>query len=187
MTLPGTFRHAGVVDAGDIRRLAAEAFRAAPFERVSAGRWQARTDELIWAVDLDRGRSWSAWSVMAGILVREWHGGLVAPRHNDGDVIVEYSALGDAVPPAAAGSRFDDHRSYFTMVFDHRHDLAGEDERRAAFAFMAGDLARHVRELPAVADLRAAVAAGLFDSGFVRRGLREAKHSPCSEVAPSSG
>ena len=61
------------------------------------------------------------------------------------------------------------------MVFDHRHDLAGEDERRAAFAFMAGDLARLVQELPAVTDLRGAVAAGLFDGGFVRRGLREAR------------
>jgi hypothetical protein len=64
------------------------------------------------------------------------------------------------------------------MVFDHRHDLAGEDERRAAFAFTAGDLARLVQELPAATDLRAAVAAGLFDGGFVRRelrGLREAQ------------
>jgi hypothetical protein len=176
-SLPGAFGHAGVVDARDIWRLAAEAFRAAPFERVSAGRWQARTEELIWAVELDRGRSWSAWSVMVGIVVREWHAGLVVPRHNDGDVMVEYSALGDAVPPAAAGSRFDDHRSYFTMVFDHRHDLAGEDERRAAFAFMAGNLARLVQELPDVTDLRAAVAAGLFDGGFVRRELREAREA----------
>jgi hypothetical protein len=112
---------------------------------------------------------------MVGIVVREWHAGLAVPRHNDGDVIVEYSALGDAVPPAAARSRFDDHRSYFTMVFDHRHDLAGEDERRAAFAFVAGNLARLVQELPTVADLRAAVSSGLFNGGFVRRGLREAQ------------
>jgi hypothetical protein len=112
---------------------------------------------------------------MVGIVVREWHAGLVVPRHNDGDVMIEYSALGDAVPPTAAGSRFDDHRSYFIMVFDHRHDLAGEDERRAAFAFMAGDLARLVQELPAETDLRGAVAAGLFDGGFVRRRLREAQ------------
>jgi hypothetical protein len=163
------------VDAGDIRRLAAEAFRAGAFERVAAGRWRARTEELSWAFDLDRGRSWSAWSVMVGIVVREWHVGLAVPRHNDGDVMIDYSLLGDAVPPAAAESRFDDHRSYFTMVFDHRHDLAGEDERRAAFAFMAGDLARLVGELPTVADLRAAIAAGLFDGGFVCRGLREAR------------
>ncbi|MCW2936779.1 MAG: hypothetical protein JWM19_7741 [Actinomycetia bacterium] len=112
---------------------------------------------------------------MVGIVVREWHAGLAVPRHSDGDVMVEYSALGDAVPPAAARSRFDDHRSYFTMVFDHSHDLAGEDERRAAFAFMAGNLARLVQELPTVADLRAAVAAGLFNGGFVRRGFREAQ------------
>jgi hypothetical protein len=165
----------GTVDAGDIRKLVAEALRAGPFERVAAGRWQARTEELIWTFGLDRGRSWSAWSVMVGIVVREWHAGLAVPRHNDGDVMIDYSLLGGAVPSAAAGSRFDDHRSYFTMVFDHRHDLAGEDERRAAFAFMAGDLARLVAELPTVADLRAAVAAGLFNSGFVRRGLREAQ------------
>jgi hypothetical protein len=163
------------VDAGDIRKLVAEAFRAGPFERVAAGRWQARTEELIWAFDLDRGRSWSAWSVMVGIVVREWHAGLAVPRHDNGDVMVEYAALGDAVPPAAAGSRFDDHRSYFTMVFDHRHDLAGEDERRAAFAFMAGDLARLVREVPMAADLRAAAAAGLFTGGFVHPRLLEAQ------------
>jgi hypothetical protein len=74
---------------------------------------------------------------MVGIVVREWHAGLDAPRHQDGDVMIQYPMLGDAVPPTAAGSRFDDHRSYFTMVFDHHHDLADEDERRAAFAFMA--------------------------------------------------
>jgi hypothetical protein len=108
---------------------------------------------------------------MVGIVVREWHPDLAAPRHNDGDVMVGYPALGDSVPPAAARSRFDDHRSYFTMVFDHRHDLAGEDERRAAFAFMAEDLARLVREVSRVADLRAA-AAGLFTGGFVRGRLR---------------
>jgi hypothetical protein len=175
MTPPSTFGHAGVVDAGDTRRLVAEAFRAGPFDRVAAGRWQVRTEELIWAFDLDRGRSWSAWSVMVGIVVRAWHAGLDVPGHRDGDVMIEYPALGDAVPPAAAGSRFDDHRSYFVMVFDHRHDLADEEERRAAFAFMAGDLARLVREVPAVADLRAAVAAGLFNGGFVCRALREAQ------------
>jgi hypothetical protein len=86
--------------------------------------------------------------------------------------MIEYAMLGEAVPPTAAKSRFDDHLSYFTMVFDHRHDLAGEEERRAAFAFMTGDQARLVQELPTVGDLRAAVAAGLFAHGFVRPRLR---------------
>lgn len=36
------FGHARAVEAGDIRRLAAEALRAGPFERIEAGRWQAR-------------------------------------------------------------------------------------------------------------------------------------------------
>jgi hypothetical protein len=114
----------------------------------------------------------SAWSVMTGIVVRQWHTGLDRPRHHDGDVIVEYRALGDAVPSAAAGPRFDDHLSYCTMVFDHRNDLADEDERRAAFAFMSADLTRLVREVPTLAGLKAAVADGLF-RGFIRRQLRE--------------
>ena len=161
------------MDADVVRRLVTEAFRASPFERVAAGRWQARTDELIWAFDLDRGRSWSPWAVMIGIVVRERHPGLAVPRHNDGEVMIEYPMLGDAVPPAAAGSRFDDHLSYFTMAFDHQHDLISEDERSAAYAFMAGDLARMVRAMPEVSDLRAAVKAGLFARGFVLPALRK--------------
>lgn len=164
-----------VMDAGALRRLVTEAFEESPFERVAARRWQARTDELIWAFDLDRGRPWSAWAVMAGIVVREWHADLAALRHHEGDVMIEYPMLGEAVPPATAGSRFDDHLSYFTMVFDHRHALISEQERRAAFRFMASDLVRLVQELPAVSDLRTAVTAGLFSRGFVRSRLRQAQ------------
>jgi hypothetical protein len=163
----------GIVEAKEVRRLVVKAFAASPFERVAAGRWRADTGELIWVFDLDRGRSWAAWSVMVGVVVREWHPELAALRHNNGDVMIDYSLLGSAVPPAAAGSRFDDHRSYFSMVFDHRHDLVGEEERAEAFAFMASDLAAIVGRLPAVADLRAAVAAGQFRSGFVCRQLLE--------------
>jgi hypothetical protein len=161
------------VDAGVVRRLITDAFQESPFERVGAGRWQARTEELIWAFDLDRGQSWSAWAVMVGIVVREWHADLAVPRHHDGDVMIEYAMLGEAVPPAAASSRFGDHLSYFTMIFDHRHDLVSEEERAEAFTFMAGDLAYLIQELPTVSDLRAAVAAGRFTRGFVRPRLRE--------------
>ena len=111
--------------------------------------------------------------MMIGIVVREQQPGLTAPRHNDGEVMIEYPMLGDAVPPAAAGSRFDDHLSYFTMAFDHKHGLISEDERSAAYAFMAGDLARIVRAMPDVSDLRAAVTAGLFARGFVLPALRK--------------
>jgi len=161
------------VDAGVISRLITDAFRGSRFERSGAGRWQARSEELIWAFDRDRGRSWSAWAVMVGVVVREWHVDLAVPRSRDGDVMIEYAMLGEAVPPAAVGSRFGDHLSYFTMVFDHRHDLVGEEERAAAFAFMAGDLADLVQELPTVSDLRAVVAAGRFSRGFVRPRLQE--------------
>ena len=156
-----------------VRALVTEAFRASPLERVAARRWQARTDELIWAFDLDRGRSWNPWAVMTGIVVRERHPGLARPRHNEGEVMIEYPMLGDAVPPAAAGSRFDDHLSYFTMAFDHKHDLISADERGAAYAFMAGDLARMVQAMPEVRDLRAAVKTGLFARGFVLPALRK--------------
>jgi hypothetical protein len=166
------------MEAATLRRLVTEAFRVSPFERVAAGRWRARTGELIWVFDLDRGRSWSAWAVMVGVVVREWHPALAAPRHNDGDVMIEYPMLGDAVPRAAAGSRFDDHRSYFTMVFDHRHDLTSEQERRSAFTFMVEDLARFVRALPGTSDLRTASTAGLFASGFVSPRLRQAREVP---------
>jgi hypothetical protein len=91
--------------------------------------------------------------------------------------MIEYPMLGNAVPPAAAGSRFDDHLSYFTMAFDHKHDLISEDERSTAYAFMARDLARMVRAMPGVSDLRAAVSSGLFARGFVLPALRKPETS----------
>ena len=52
-------------------------------------------------------------------------------------------------------------------------DLISEDERSAAYAFMAADLARMVRAMPEVSDLRAALRAGLFARGFVLPALRK--------------
>jgi hypothetical protein len=51
------------------------------------------------------------------------------------------------VPDAAAQARFDDHRSYFTMVMDHRHALVPNLERSQAVDFMARDLATLFRRL----------------------------------------
>ncbi len=57
--------------------------------------------------------------------------------------------------------RFDDHRSFFTMASDHKHDLISEAERNAVYAFMAGTW-RARSATSEVSGLPAAVRAGLF-------------------------
>jgi hypothetical protein len=174
------------VDARRIRQLVSEALNSQEFERIGTARWYRPTSELIWVFELDRGRSWASWALMIGIVVRPPHrAGEHAdngqPHYNDGDLIIGYELLGQGVPPAATASRFNDHRSYFTMIFDHTHDLADEEERRQAFGFMAHDLARWSNRLTTVEGLKAAIDVGDFHSALVTRRLRE----PIGVTAPT--
>jgi hypothetical protein len=166
------------VDAKRIRQLAGEALNSQEFERAGTARWYRPTSELIWVFELDRGRSWASWALMIGIIVRAPHragenAGNGQPHYTDGDLIIGYELLGQGVPPAASASRFNDHKSYFTMIFDHTHDLADEQERRQAFGFMARDLARWSNRLATVESLKAAIDVGDLHGALVTRGLRE--------------
>lgn len=135
-----------------------------------ASRWLIASDELVWVFELNRGAAWARWSPIVGCAVRAWRES-DPTRVADCDVQVDYALLPLGVPAEAVGSRFDDHRSYFTMVFDHTHDLVADDVRANAFAYMAQDMHDLATRLSTVASLRQAVRQGLFDSGFVDRRL----------------
>lgn len=109
------------MDAPAIRKAVTTSMNAAGFERGRGARWVVASDDLFWIFELDRGASWSSWGLVVGVAVRAWrsHDGL--PRASEGAVMTDYALLGAGVPPDTSESRFDDHRSYFTMVFDHRH------------------------------------------------------------------
>jgi hypothetical protein len=83
------------------------------------------------------------------------------------------NSSGKACPPAASASRFNDHKSYFTMIFDHTHDLADEEERLQAFGFMARDVARWSNRLATAEGLKAAIDVGDIHGALVTRRLRE--------------
>lgn len=74
-------------------------------------------------------------------------------RRRPRDVQVDYALVPPRVPAEAVGSRFDDHRSYFTMVFDHTHDLVADEARDNAFAYMAQDMSDLATRFSTVAAL----------------------------------
>ncbi|GAA4716206.1 hypothetical protein [Nocardioides conyzicola] len=159
------------MDAAEIRKAAARAIGEVAERQGRASRWSIATDELLWVFELDRGASWSRWAPLVGCAVRAWH--QTDPRRvADCDVVIDYTLMPLGVPPAAVGTRFNDHRSYFTMVFDHTHDLLGPEARLDAFAFMAQEMRNLGAQLSTAEALRCAVGEGMFRSGFVRPRLR---------------
>jgi hypothetical protein len=108
---------------------------------------------------------------MVGGAVRDWLELDARPAVRDCHVQIEYALMPLGIPGVAAGTRFSDHRSFFTMVFDHKHDLVADDVRREAFAYMASDLRDLAARLITLRALRQAVAEGLFASGFIDRRL----------------
>jgi len=134
-------------------------------------RWCAESDELVWVFELDRGRAWSPWTMMVGGAVRERLEVEGIPTVADCHAQIEYALMPSGIPDAAIGTRFNDHRSFFTMVFDHKHDLVPDDVRREAFAYMAADLQELPVRLATLHALREAVTGGTFSSGFVDRRL----------------
>lgn len=154
-----------------MHRLAARALTDAGLERHGRSRWTRRSDELVWVAELDRGASWSRWTAMFGAVVRAWSPDADAPHVHHAHVSQEYARYGDVVPPAAAGTRFDDHLSWYTAAFDHTHELLTADDRAEAFAVMAADLVRLFDRVRTREELVAAVEAGEV-GGFVHRRLR---------------
>jgi hypothetical protein len=137
--------------------------------RDQARQWFAIKPDLLWIFELEPGGH-SSWAMMVG--VQPTDGDKSLPSHADEcAVYMDYSMLGSRVPDEAVDSRFDDHQSYFTMVFDHRHDLINHGEREGAFRFMAEDLQAYADRIHTRESLLAAVADGMFDKGFVDRAL----------------
>lgn len=133
------------------------------------------SDDLTWIFEMERGAAWSRWAMTVAAAVRAWMANEpdeAGSRANNGHVIVDYALLGSGVPPEAKGTRFDDHRSYFTMMFDHTHDLVTANERSRAFGYMAKDLGRLAHEYATLGALRQAISEVVFHSGFVDRRLR---------------
>jgi hypothetical protein len=162
-------REDGAMDATTLHAAASKAMNAETFERRGRSRWFAIKPDLLWLFELDRG-SHSSWAMMVG--VQPTDGDKSLPSHADEcAVYIEYSMLGSRVPDEAVDNRFGDHKSYFTMVFDHRHDLINHGEREGAFRFMAEDLQAYAARIHTRESLLAAVADGMFDTGFVDRAL----------------
>jgi hypothetical protein len=159
------------VDAAELRKAAASSIGRVAERRGRASRWHIASRELTWVIELDRGASWSPWALALGCAVRSWRADDDVPRVAGCDVQIDYAMLPSGVPDAALGTRFDDHRSYFTMVFQHAHDLVDDGERIEAFQYCADDVRGLATRLATVAALRQAVRDGVFASGFVDRRL----------------
>ncbi|MDR2986906.1 MAG: hypothetical protein LBV34_18920 [Nocardiopsaceae bacterium] len=159
------------MDAAELKKAAARAIGKVA-ERRGRSRWFMSSGELTWVFELDRGAAWSRWTPMLGCDVRAWRDDEGVRRVSECATQVEYAQLPLGVPDEALGSRFDDHRSYFTMVFDHTHDLVDDDVRIRAFEYCAEDMRDLATRLSTLAALREAVQEGTFSSGFVDRRLK---------------
>ena len=128
------------MDADGVHAAVVRALEDVGLERKGRSRWYARSAELVWVAQLDRYMA-KPWGLVLGAVVRAWSPDDEWPQYADAHLIQDYTLYGRGVPAAAALSRFDDHRSYFTMVMDHRHSLVSDHERIEAADFMARDVA----------------------------------------------
>ncbi len=159
------------MDARQFSKLVQEFFGAAQFRRDgSAYHW--RSDELVWVVEPERRRGEAKWSFRIGCLSRALEPGKESPRENECHLTSDYVFFGDSVPDAAVGTRFDDHRSYFTMAFDLDHDLISDEERRAAVLFAAQDLAKRMGAAKTIGDIAELLRRKILVNAFVHRDLR---------------
>lgn len=162
------------MDADGVHATVARALSDAGLDRNGRSRWYARSPELVWLAQLDRATA-RPWSLLFGALVRTWSPDNDWPHYPDAHLAQDYALYGSGVPPAAALSRFGDHRSYFTMIMDHAHTLVSDDERRQAADFMARELATLFRRVANLDALAAAVHAQEV-GGFVHPRLQQLAH-----------
>lgn len=143
------------------------------------GHFYRLSPQLVWAVAVQKSRHGQQWYVNIGILVRSLHPEIERPREDDCEIQIRYENLLGPAPPAAAGSRLPDRRSYFTMILNLSHDMVDDAERRAAVEFMADDLASLAGSVQSIEDLRRLYADGALKSGYVARDVRDilASHS----------
>jgi len=160
------------MDTREFSKLIGESLQAAQFKRDgTAYHW--RSEQLIWVVEPERRRGEAKWSLCIGCLSRALEPSEESPHENECHLISEYVYFGESVPEAAVGTRFDDHRSYFTMAFDLDHDLISDEERRAAVLFAARDLAERMGAVRTVDDLAGLLRRKELVNAFVHRDLKE--------------
>ena len=165
-------------DARLVRSLIDDAMKPQGLDRLGRSRWLHESPDLLWVAEADRGGSWGRWTVQVGAVVKEWSPDLTRPHASDGHLYqADYANLTSAVPPAAMGTRLDDHASYFTAVFDHVASSMSTEERRSALAFMADDIVALFRSISTLDELAASVTNGKV-TGFVHRRLRELAPRP---------
>lgn len=157
-----------------MHRLAASHLDAVGLDRRGRSRWYAASSELVWVAELDRSGA-RPWSVGFGVVVRAWLTSPTTSFHSsDGHYVQEYASHPSGVPASAAQYRWDDHASYFTACFDHRHELVDEAERDTACRYLAEDLAALFRTVATTAALVEAVRRGRLARGAVSRALEDA-------------
>jgi len=127
------------VNASQMRSAILAALRHQGLEQTNA-RSYARSAELIWVVWPQKAR-YSRWfSIDVGLLSRELTPDLMHPTYDECHFLCDYAFIGERVPEAAKGSRFDDHRSYFTMALTVDDERISDTQRREAVEFAAADL-----------------------------------------------
>jgi hypothetical protein len=141
------------------------------FVRHGAAHYLACGD-LIWVVEPERIFAGSSWALRLGCLARALDP-TEYPRENQCHMTSEYEFMGDAVPASAQSSRFNDHRSYFVMASDLKHDMIDDDERLKAIDFAASDLRERLGVVGDMESLGELISSGLFSSLLVDRRLRE--------------
>ncbi len=122
-----------------MRSIILAALRHQGFEQTSA-RSYARSPELIWVVWPRKARFSRWFSIEVGVLSTELTPDLEYPTYDECHFLSDYAFIGERVPEAAKASRFDDHRSYFSMALVVDDDRISDTERREAIEFAAADL-----------------------------------------------
>ena len=122
-----------------MRSIIVAALRHQGFEQANA-RSYARSSELIWVVWPRKARFSRWFSIEVGALSRELTPDLEYPTYDECHFLCDYAFIGERVPDAAKGTRFDDHRSYFSMALVVDEDRISDTERREAIEFATADL-----------------------------------------------
>ncbi len=161
------------MDAEAVRQLVAESLNSTSLTRLGRSRWVKESTDLIWVVEVDRASAWGSWAARLGAVVREWAPDRASPHASDGHLYQDYVNHGRGLPPGVESTGPSDHLSYYAMVLDHRHDQVGEEERRAAFTFMADELDALVSNVLTTSELASLAVSDRCTGAFVDPRLRE--------------
>lgn len=95
------------------------------------------------------------------------------PTYTASEFMISYEALSAAVPSSASGTRFADHRSYFTMAFDFSHEALGPEARAEALQFAVDEIRCFVDANPTAKALGRTLRAEGIEDCLITRALRE--------------